>query len=153
VCYTATRHALQLHLVPSGNDFTFYTSSQIYCVYVNSVSAALRDSLNSQLKAYSPYIGYADMTYGSPFKTYLSRTLGSGYVKHASLVIQGHPDDVPPEENENTLGHQFEKFGIACRGVPESYEGLLLTYKIESPVLPGDESDTLYSINAIADSP
>lgn len=147
------RAVLNIHLRPSGNAFSMVTSNQIFCVYLNNVSPQLQRELHDGLMPYRAYIGYADMTYTSQFKTYLSRTLASGYLKHGRTIIQPHPDDVPPAADENTLGYPFEASGLTCRSVPDSYYGVLLSYKIECPVLPGDETDTLFSTNVISDRP
>ena len=145
--------ALQIHLQPSGNPFRLVDGNQIFCVYLNNVSAHLRRTLHDTLKDYRPYIGYTDTTYASQFKAYLSQTLVPAYLKHGRIILQSHPDDEPPPENENMLGYEFEDAGLICRSVPSSYYGLLLSYKIERPVLPGDETDTFFSANVISDTP
>ena len=40
-----------------------------------------------------------------------------------------------------------------CRSVGDSYYGVFLSYKIERPVLPEDETDTHFSANVITDAP
>jgi len=147
------RTALQIHLQPSGNPFQLVGDNQIFCVYLNNISVHLRRKLNDALKDYRPYIGYIDTTYASQFKAYLSQTLVPAYLKHGRIILQSHPDDEPPPENENMLGYQFEDAGLVCRSVPNSYYGLLLSYKIERPVLSGDEADTRFSANVISDTP
>jgi len=145
--------ALQIHLQRSGNPFQLIASNQIFCVYLNNVSAHLRRTLHDNLKGYRPYIGYADTTYGSQFKAYLSQTLVPAYLKHGLIILQRHPDDEPPPLGENILGYRFENADLICRSVGDSYYGVFLSYKIERPVLPGDETDTHFSANVISDAP
>src|SRR5262245_27811599 len=57
------RTALQIHLQPSGNPFQLVDSHQIFCVYLNNVSAHSRQMLHDTLTGYRPYIGYADTTF------------------------------------------------------------------------------------------
>lgn len=47
----------------------------------------------------------------------------------------------------------FEDAGLICRSVGNSYYGVFLSYKIERPVLQGDEADTHFSANVISDTP
>jgi len=83
----------------------------------------------------------------------LSQTLVPAYLKHGRIVLQGHPDADPPPANENILGYPFEDAGMSCRSVASSYYGVFLSYKIECPVLPRNEADTLFSTNVISDTP
>lgn len=147
------RTALQIHLQPSGNAFLLVDSNQIFCVYLNNVSTHLRRTLHDTLKHYRPYIGYADTTYASQFKAYLSQTLVPAYLKHGRIVLQSHPDDEPPPKSENMLGYPFERAGLTCRSVGSSYYGVFLSYKIECPVLRGNEADARFSMNVISATP
>lgn len=101
------RTTLQIHLHPSGNSFQLVGSNQIFCVYLNNVSAHSRHTLHNALRAYQPYIGYADMTYSSQFKAYVSRTLVPAYLEDGRMILQSHPDDEPPAPSENMLGYHF----------------------------------------------
>jgi hypothetical protein len=98
-------------------------------------------------------MGYADTTFGSQFKAYLSHTVVSAYLKHDRIILQRHLDDEPPPSGENTLGYRFHDAGLICRSVGDSYYGVFLSYKIERPVLPRDETDMHFSATAIADAP
>ncbi len=146
------RAALEIHLKPSGNPFSLVDANQIYCVYLNNVSKHLLQTLHDRLKGYGPYIGYADTTYASQFKEYLSHTLVPAYVKWGRTVLQADPDADAPSSNENLLGYPFEASGLTCRTVPDLYYGVFLSYKIERPVLAGDEADTSISTNVLADT-
>lgn len=140
-------------LKPSERPLKYLHSSQFYCVYINNCSAELVKTLNQGLSTYLPYVGYSDVTYASQFKTYLSTCLTNGYIKFRDKVIQPHEDDLPENTNQNTLGYPFEKAGLYCRSVPSMYFELLLSYKIERPVVDGFELDQVHSLNAVSSNP
>jgi hypothetical protein len=147
------RSQFATHLQPSGNTFQFKPGTQFYCVYINNCSADMVRTLHNGFRAYTPYVGYADVTYSSMFKTYLSTCLVNGYIKHRSIIIQQHEDDLPDETNQNTLGYPFEEAGFKCRSIQGMYFGLLLSYKIERPVLAGFERDQVHALNAVSSQP
>ena len=147
------RDQLRAALTVEHRPVNFRHSTQFFCVYVNNCSDEMVQTLNDGLLPYQPYVGYADVTFSSWFKTYLSTCLTHGYLKWRGTIIQQHEDDLPDDANQNTLGYPFEDFGLTCRSVAGQYFGLLLSYKIERPVFSGDERDQLHSLNAISSRP
>jgi hypothetical protein len=99
---------------------------------------------------YAAYVGYADTTYGSLFKVYLSTMLVNLGIKHGSVFIQGHEPDRDDSEDVNMRAYPFEEAGLTFRSVNGSIADVLLSYKIERPVYPGFETDTEFSLNAIS---
>jgi hypothetical protein len=144
---------LSIHLRPSRRYTDSLRKTALCCIYLNNCSPAAVSRLHDGLGAYPPYLGYVDMTHGSTFKTLLSLTLSKACVQHRGVVIQPHEDDLPADANQNTLSYPFEKAGFACRSIPEMYFGLLLSYKIERPVLDGDERDQVMSLAAVSSEP
>lgn len=140
---------LSIHLRPSGQVIAPPSGTAFYCVYINNLSVKGAERLHRGLSEYPPYLGYADTTTGSAFKTYVSTTVGAAYVQHRSNVVQAHPDDSPPSANENTLGYDFETAGFHNKSIPSVHFGLLLSYKIERPVVPGYERDQKLTLNAV----
>lgn len=128
-------------------------SSQFYIVYINNLTDGMVQRLHQGLCGWDGYVGYADTTYSSPFKTLLSAMLVNSFIKHRKTVIQGHEDDRPNEEDVNMTAYPFEEHGYICRSVQSQLEGTLLSYKIERPVFPGFETDTEFSLNAISPNP
>lgn len=128
-------------------------STQFYIIYINNLTDAMMAHIHEGLRGWEGYVGYADTTYGSRFKTFLSTMLVNAFIKHRRVIIQGHEDDVPNTEDVNMVGYPFEDFGYTCRSVQSQLEGTLLSYKIERPVFPGFESDTEFSLNAISPNP
>jgi hypothetical protein len=126
---------------------------EIYCVYVNNCSPRLATEIVRAFETQPWFIGYADVTFASPLKTYLSGCVGEGYITHRNTVIQAHADDAPEQSDENTLGYPFEEAGFTCRSIASLYFELFLSYKIERPVLRGFERDQVHALNAVTDSP
>lgn len=124
--------------------------TQFYIVYLNNQTEAMVNRLDEGLADYKAYVGYAETTYNSTFKIYLSTMLVNLCVKHGRNIIQGHEPDRDEAEDVNICGYPFEKSGFTCRSVSSDLEGVLLSYKIERPVFPGFEEDTEFALNAIS---
>ena len=131
-------------------------SSQFYVIYINNLTEAMVSRFDNGLRPFAGYVGMADMSYGSAFKSLLSTMLANAFLKHGRIIIQGHEDDRPNSEDVNLIGWAFENYGYSCRSLAEYLQGPLLTYKIERPVLDHDDSDTEdteISLNAVSTSP
>jgi hypothetical protein len=124
-------------------------SSQFFIVYVNNLTDTAFQRLADGLGEFHGYVGFANTTYSSPFKTFLSTMLVNLCVKSAKTIIQEHEDDRGNDENVNMSGFPFEEHGYKCLSVPSNLFGVLLTYKIERPIYSGFEVDTDFSLNAV----
>ena len=124
-------------------------SSQLYVIYINNLTEAMVSRFDNGLRPFAGYVGMADMSYGSAFKSLLSTMLANAFLKYGRIVLQGHEDDRPNNEDVNLIGWPFKKFGYTCRSLASYLHGPLLTYKIERPVLVHDDSDTEMSLNAV----
>lgn len=124
-------------------------SSQFYVVYINNLTEAAFEKLVEGLLEFDAFVGFADTTYQSFFKTLLSLRLVNLCVKNGRKIIQGHEDDRDDADNINMSGYPFEENGYECVSIRSDLEGVLLSYKIESPVFDGFESDTEFSINSV----
>lgn len=131
----------------------FFPLTQFYIVYINNLTDAMFSRFPEALVGYEAYVGFADMTYASRFKLYLSIMLVNLGIKHKSVFIQGHESDLDASEDVNVCGYPFEQSGFTCRSVSSDLEGLFLSYKIERPVLPGFEVDTEFALNSISICP
>lgn len=125
----------------------------LYFVYLNNLSEAAARRIESELIKHHAYVGALDLTYMSLLKAFLAHTLSKVYVQHKSTIIQAHEDDVPPEENDNLCGYDFKKHGYRERSVPQRLYNWFLSYKIECPVLPNQDSDIRFSLNAMTPTP
>jgi hypothetical protein len=128
-------------------------SSQFYIIYINNLTDGMVRTFHEGLCGWEGYVGYADTTYSSLFKTMLSTMLVNAFIKHHKTIIQGHEDDRPNAEDVNMSNYPFEEHGYICRSVQSQLEGTLLSYKIERPVFPGFETDTEFSLNAVSPNP
>lgn len=127
----------------------FKHSVLFYVVYINNLTEAAFEKIVTGLLGFEAFVGFADTTYHSFFKTLLSLRLVNLCVKSGRKIIQGHEDDRDDAENLNMCGYPFEENGYECISIRSDLNGVLLSYKIESPVFDGFESDTDFSINAV----
>lgn len=146
--YEALNQAVQL-----VRPTEWHHSTQYYIIYINNLSPEMFERFASELIEYAPYVGYADTSCASPFKWCLSSRLVNAFLKHKDVIIQGHEDDRPNEEDMNMNGYPYEDYGYQCRSMQSMYEGVFLSYKIERPVIPGFEVDTEFSLNAVTATP
>lgn len=146
--YEAMRDAVRLN-----RSVTYKHSSQFFIVYINNLTQTMIDRIENGLRDWEGFVGFADTTYGSLFKYLLSTMLANVCIKHGRIIIQGHEDDRPETDDINMVGYPFEGFGYRCRSVPGYLESVLLSYKIERPVLKGFEVDTEFSLNAVSATP
>lgn len=129
------------------NKSSFRSSDQYYIVYFNRLTGNQRWTIVENLLPYPWFTGFADLTYQSDFKTYLSAILSHAYVKCGKKIICAHPIDFPDEENENLIGYPFEENGYEVLSINEDSFGSFLNYKIES--MYPDENDVSFSFNAL----
>lgn len=143
--FSAFEEAVQLR-----RRVEFNHPTQFFVVYLNNLTDAMVRRFDDGLAGYRAYVGYADTTYASMFKFYLSTMLVNLCVKHGAVIIQGHESDRDEDEDVNMSGYPFEDSGFTCRSISSDLEGVFLTYKIERPVFPGFEVDTEFALNAIS---
>ncbi|MGA7503096.1 MAG: hypothetical protein WBW57_03065 [Candidatus Sulfotelmatobacter sp.] len=153
-------NAQQEHLYEALTESTtfvretlFRHSSQFFIIYINNLSEKMFESFDFGLRNFEPYVGFADLTYSSFLKFYLSTILVNAFIKHRNLVLMGHEDDRDSGENVNMAGYPFEKNGFSRKSLQSYLFGVLLSYKIERPVTDGFETDTEFSLNAVNVSP
>lgn len=140
------------HVVPL-RPVELAMTNQIYCLYLNDLTARMAEDITAGLKNYGAFVGYVDTSTSSAMKDWLSVTLVDGYLKHRGVVLNGHEDDVPDSEDLNLKGWPWEKHGYACRSIRDMYFHLFLSHKIERRVRPGAEGDTRFALNAISGQP
>jgi len=136
-----------------ARDVNWKHSSQFYIVYITNVSDATIAHFDEGLRDWEAYVGFADTTFSSVFKLLLSMMAVNVCVKIGNVILQGHEDDVPNDEDCNMCGYPFEENGFVCRSIQSILEGTMLSFKIERPVIPGFEIDTHMSLNAVSEQP
>jgi hypothetical protein len=125
----------------------------IYCVYLNNLSPTQRDEIHQAFLADTSYLGYVPTTYSSHFRTMVSTMLPTAFIKHKGIVLLDHGVDDPWVSHENEIGYPFAENGLKVVSVNSQLHSPLLSYKIQSEVLPMYQEDVLVSLNAISDVP
>lgn len=149
---TATREvALYGGLVEGATEN--WGEQYIYCVYLTNLSPAQRDGIHRAFLSLPSYLGYVPTTYGSHFRTVVSTMLPTAFIKHKNLVLLDHGGDLPWVSHENEIGYPFAENGLRVVSVKSQLHSPLLSYKIQSEVLPMYQEDVLVSLNAISDQP
>lgn len=129
-----------------GQQFTF-------CLYLNNLSDTQREALHASFCTNSGYLGYVPTTYRSRFRTLAGATLPAVFVKHKRVVLVDHGLDDPWVSNINEVGYPFGESGYEVVSVNSQLFSPLLSYKIQSEVLPQYREDVLVSLNAISNKP
>lgn len=125
----------------------------IYCVYLNNLAEVQREALHQELCAYPSYLGYVPTTYGSDFRDLAGSVLGTSFIKNKRRIIVDHGGDEPMVSNSNETGLPFEEHGFKIVSVNNILFGPLLSYKIQTELIPHYREDVLVSLNALSDTP
>lgn len=136
----------------AARNYVYRYSSDIFCIYLNNLTDAALNRINEGLKTTASYIGFIPTTYDSPAKTYLSTTLVHVGIKREKTIILAHEDDRPNDENVNITSYDFEKEGYCIKSLKSLNFIQFLSYKIERRPLTKHETDTHFSLNAIAEN-
>lgn len=130
----------------------YKSSEQLFLIYINNVSNALKEKLNAGLQSFQGFVGIADVTLSSSFKIYISSILTNGFIQHGDIILQPASEDrdIYDSKNYNELGYDFEDNGFKIRSIYGDLYGVFLTYKIERRYFHTiDASDQAMSINSI----
>lgn len=127
-----------------------FESPMLYAVYVNNLTGQMLADIHRGFEDYPLYVGHVDTTFSSIFKASLSIQLIHAYVQFHGTIIGQHEDDRDELENVDLVGLGFDEAGYTVRSIPGTQFMLLLSYKIERPVVRGFEADTEFSLNAIS---
>ena len=94
-------------LVPV-RDVVYRHGDLFYIVFVNNLTDAMVQALHEGLHEFLPYAGLVDVTYSSPFKSYISAILANCYIQHQNTIIGPHADDERDSDDINLLGYPFD---------------------------------------------
>ncbi|WP_413728233.1 hypothetical protein [Sodalis sp. RH19] len=136
-----------------SKNVNYRHSSQFYMVYINNLSQDMLSCFTDGLKNHPGYVGYADMSFQSSLKMILSTMLVNFFIKNKKYIIQRHEPDRDHTEDINICGYPFEDNGFHCRSLSSDLFDVLLSYKIERPVIDGFKEDTHFSLNAVHINP
>ena len=133
-------------------SFDDVNTAMLHAIYINNLTETRAQNLHSNLKPYTPYIGYVSAKYSSTAKELISLALSATYLKAGRHWLC-------ESEGEMNMGHSnapswpLSEHGYTCHSVPLHYWGSFLSYKIERAVYPGDENDTRLALAAISENP
>lgn len=122
-------------------------SSQYYLIYINRLTGNQRLKIVEGLLTFPWFTGFADLTYSSKFKTYISNILTPVCIKNKKRIIMSHPSDYFDNENVNISEFPFEDNGFSIISINDDSYQAFLSYKMESE-LP-DKDDVSFSLNAL----
>jgi len=134
-----------------ARPFTFRHASLLYGVYINNLSLAGLAQLHERLADVPAYVGHIPASFASRAKTYLSLCMANVFLKKERVLIVGHEDDRPNDENVNITLYPLEDFGYKVVSLQGHLHGIFLSYKIERPVLKHFAVDSEMALNAISD--
>lgn len=140
------------HWLVTVRSFEYKHSVLLYCVYITNLTETSLKRIHEGLHSFNAYVGFIPTTYSSPAKTYLSTTLVNLFVKRERMILLAHEDDRSNDENINITHYAFEEAGYQLRSMQQHDFSHFLSYKIERATFHGFESDTHFSLNAIAEN-
>jgi len=128
-------------------------STYYYCIYINNISKNRMELIDNGLKKHKYYVGYIPTTLRPLARYFLSTTLASIFLKHKSVILTSHEDDVPNNVDSPLSPYPFEDHGYVQRTLQARLYELFLTYKIERPYINdsiSSEEESL-SISSVSD--
>ena len=136
-----------------GSDVPDWGQQFIFCLYLNNLSGAQQETLHTSFCTNPGYLGCVPATYRSLFRTIAGAMLLTVFVKHKGRVLVDHGGDEPWVSDLNEIGFPFQESDYEVVSVNSQLFSPLLSYKIQSEVLPQYQEDVLVSLNAISDEP
>ncbi len=134
--------------INSAREVNYRHHSLFFIVYLNNLSDTQFIKLNKGLLEFNAYVGYFNLTFSSPIKSYLSTILIRLLIKNKMTIITSNEEN----EDTNNTTYPFEENGYQCKGIDTLSYGIFLSYKIEREIFPGYETDTAFAINAITEN-
>lgn len=129
------------------HESKYQHSTQYFLIYINRLTGRQRLKIVEGLYKFPWFTGFADVTYNSVFKSYLSYMLMPLCIKNKNRVIMYHTLDYLDNENINICGYPFENYGFTVLSINMDSFQAFLRYKIES-IVP-DKDDISFSLNAL----
>lgn len=132
------------------SNVNYQDSAQFFLIYLNNVNNTFEQRLQKTLSDQVGFVGIADVTYSSAFKTYLSLIIGLSMIKYKDIIIQD-TTDYHKDFDQNQFFYDFEGAGFKIKNIRTELFDTFLSYKIERPYFSEDDTiDQAISLNAIA---
>lgn len=118
-------------------------TNRYFLVFINNLCNTDFAKFVNELKYLPYFVGYADMTYASIFKAYVSVSIDSGFILLKNRVICPHEPDLGKISNVNIYGFDFQNNGYEIISISSDYYSIFLDYLID-PSLPNIPIDNGY---------
>ncbi|NPC57823.1 hypothetical protein [Caenimonas soli] len=138
---------------PAGGMRGDGVPATLYVVYLNNLTPSMVAAIDAAFSRLPAYAGSVDMTYTSLFKALLSTMLVRDFIQHRKVVVTSNADGDDDAEDQPLAMYDFAGHGFLARSMPSTMYGMLLSYKIERPVLEFDERDSRFSLTAMTTTP
>lgn len=145
------KHFLQEKL-PEFDFSNFQLSNQYFVVYVNNLSKNDLVRINLAQEKCPSYVGYIDMTFPNYLKDILSVCIGVGFIKIKNKICIPTPED----DLTNPQGYvccTFDENKYTLIGIDDLLFDSFLSYKIQRSFYKHDETDQLFGLAAVCDTP
>ena len=109
-------------------------TNRYFLIYINNLSKSDFQKFANCVSSRPYFVGYADMTYSSLFKSYISNCISSQFILLNNKVICKHEPDIEDIASINIIGCDFEHNGFEIVSVSSDYYSLFLDYLIDSSV-------------------
>ena len=109
-------------------------TNRYFLVYLNNLSNTDFIKFSTLPEKVPSFIGYANMTNSSLFKSYISKSISSGFILYKNNAICGHEPDIEDISDRNMPGFNFCENGYKVISICSDYFSIFLDYLIDSSV-------------------
>ena len=109
-------------------------TNRYFLIYINNLSKTDFEKFSNIHDIIPSYIGYANMTNSSLFKSYISNCINSGFILYKNNMICGHEPDIENISNRNMPGFSFRENGYNIVSISSDYYSIFLDYLIDSSI-------------------
>jgi hypothetical protein len=125
---------------------SFSDPSSYYIVYITNIGMKKTLTLNDYLKnKEKSYVGFSDLNLNNLFKTFLSLTLVSSFIKYKNNIIEPSLDAKYIEKNEYPNFVVLNQFNYNFFNLNFYYFSIFLDYRIPS-IIKQNDKDLYYSL-------
>jgi len=120
-----------------------------YAAYFNNLRPGDLASIHESLSSEPRYMGYIDVSFASPVRNFLSRTITPGWVILGRKAILAHDNGEALVSDEDPVGFDLPGHGYDVVSLMDSYFTGFFTYKIEATDAPQAADDRILNLAAI----
>lgn len=109
-------------------------TNRYFLIYINNLSNTDFEKFSNLHTIIPSFIGCANMTNSSLFKSYISNCISSGFILYKNNMICGHEPDIENISNRNMPGFSFRENGYNIVSISDDYYSIFLDYLIDSSI-------------------